>query len=132
MMIVDAQVHIWAANTPDRPWAGHAKPHRMEPYSKDDLLREMDDAGVDRAVLIPPSVEGDRNDLALAAAHQHPDRFAVMGTLMTAAPDARTRLANWRATPGMLGLRFSFNKQDCPHWLWADAETHQVPVMLSV
>ena len=42
------------------------------PFSKDDLLAEMDAAGVDRAVIVPPSWEGDRNDLALAAARRIP------------------------------------------------------------
>ena len=56
MMICDAQVHIWGANTPERPWPEqrHA-PHRPVPFSKDDLLREMDAAGVHRAVIVPPS-----------------------------------------------------------------------------
>ena len=29
-------------------------------------------------MIVPPSWEGDRNDLALEAARLHPDRFAVM------------------------------------------------------
>ena len=45
MLIVDAQVHIWGANTPERPWpAGRSSPHRPQPFSKDDLLKEMDAA----------------------------------------------------------------------------------------
>ena len=28
MPIVDAQVHIWAANMPERPWPARAEPHR--------------------------------------------------------------------------------------------------------
>ena len=81
MLIVDAQVHIWAAETPDRPWpaSGRGRAHRPEPFSKDDLLREMDAAGVAGAIIVPPSWEGDRNDLALEAARLHPERFAVMG-----------------------------------------------------
>jgi predicted TIM-barrel fold metal-dependent hydrolase len=57
MPIVDAQVHIWGADTPERPWpAGNAhRAHRPLPFSKDDLLAEMAAAGVDRAVIVPPS-----------------------------------------------------------------------------
>ncbi len=33
----------------------------------------MGKAGVDRAILVPPSWEGDRNDVALEAAQAHPD-----------------------------------------------------------
>jgi predicted TIM-barrel fold metal-dependent hydrolase len=83
MQIVDAQVHIWAANSADRPWpaSGRSEPHRPEPFSAADLLAEMDAAGVDRAVIVPPSWEGDRNDLALEACRLHPQRFAIMGRL---------------------------------------------------
>ncbi|MEA3157885.1 MAG: hypothetical protein QOK44_5474 [Betaproteobacteria bacterium] len=77
MFIADSQVHIWAAETPERPWRTGARnpAHRSEPFSKDDALREMDAAGVTRAVLVPPSMEGDRNDLVLEAARLHPDRL---------------------------------------------------------
>jgi hypothetical protein len=41
MLIADAQVHIWAAETPERPWPkGHHDPHRPVPFSKDDLIRQ--------------------------------------------------------------------------------------------
>ena len=84
MMIVDSQVHIWAADTPERPWPPitdptQSRPHKPEPITTDDMLREMKLAGVDRAVIAPPVWEGVRNDLALAAARQYPDKFAVMG-----------------------------------------------------
>src|SRR5450759_1828185 len=106
MFIVDAQSHIWGANTPERQWPARTKPHRETPFGKDELLREMDAASVDRVVIVPPSWEGDRNDLALAAAQAHPDRFAVMGRMDTERPEARGAIATWRSQPGMLGLRF--------------------------
>ena len=70
MAIVDAQVHIWGADTPQRPWPpdGAANAHPPVPLGMDELLREVDAAGVDRVVTVPPSWEGDRNDLALEAA----------------------------------------------------------------
>ncbi len=37
MRIVDAQVHIWAANSPERPWPARAEPHRA-PLGKQELL----------------------------------------------------------------------------------------------
>src|SRR6185295_9682826 len=54
MLIVDSQVHIWAASTPERPWpARPAVPHRTIPYSADDLIKDMVEGGVDRAVIVP-------------------------------------------------------------------------------
>ncbi|HEV2009028.1 MAG TPA: amidohydrolase family protein [Burkholderiales bacterium] len=142
MFITDAQVHIWELSTPQRPWPSPpppAPPHRPQPFSKDDLLREMDAAGVERAVLVPPSWIGEQNDLALDAARLHPDRFAVMGRIDPAAPGARVLLTNWRQ-PGMLGLRFTFARPELQaplnegrvDWVWAEAEKAGLPVMMIV
>ena len=50
--IVDAQVHLWGANTPERPWPqGHSQPQRERVFARQDLLAEMRAAGVDRAVI---------------------------------------------------------------------------------
>jgi L-fuconolactonase len=140
MYIVDGQVHIWAASTPERPWPARHAPHRPVPYGKDDLLRDMDAAGVNRAILVPPSWEGERNDLVVEAARLHPDRFGVMGRFDAEAPDGLARLARWKEQPGMLGLRFTFRRPQLAaplvegrlDWLWAAAEKHNLPVMVMV
>lgn len=140
MYIVDGQVHIWAASTPERPWPARHAPHRPVPYGKDDLLRDMDEAGVARAVLVPPSWEGERNDLVLEAARQHPDRFGIMGRFDPEGPDAANVLAHWKEQPGMLGLRFTFRRPQLAaplvegliDWVWAAAEKHSLPVMVMV
>lgn len=137
MMIVDAQVHIWGANTPERPWPARHPPHQPQPITQDDLLKEMKAAGVDRVVIVPPSWEGERNDLALAAAQAHPDRFAVMGRFDPEDPANRKLLATWRQQPGMLGLRFTVHRPTLRplltegklDWLWPEAEQHGVPIM---
>jgi L-fuconolactonase len=74
MDIVDSQVHIWGADTPERPWPAGRGPEAQKPYpiSKEALLFQMDLAKVKGAVLVPPSWEGDRNDLALEAARLIP------------------------------------------------------------
>ncbi|OWT77089.1 MULTISPECIES: amidohydrolase [unclassified Achromobacter] len=138
MPIVDSQVHIWAASTPERPWPARHAPHREPPLGPDELLRLMDRAGVDGAILVPPSWEGERNDLVLAAAARHPTRFAAMGRLDPGDPDLSARLAGWREQPGMLGLRFSLHRPGMAQALengamdavWQGAERHGVPVML--
>lgn len=100
MNIVDSQVHIWAAATSDRPWPPGWMQDAQKPYpiSKEALLFQMDLAGVRRVVIVPPSWEGDRNDLGLEAARTYPDRFAVMGRLTLHQPRACSRdLASWRS-----------------------------------
>ena len=59
MLVIDSQVHIWAPESPDRPYVtvDASKPHRPEPLGHEELLREMAAAGVDRAILVPPSWE---------------------------------------------------------------------------
>ena len=107
MNIVDSQVHIWGADTPQRPWPPGRAKEAQKPYpiSQETLLFQMDLAGVRRMVLVPPSWEGDRNDLALEAARLYPDRFAVMGRLGLRDPASRALVADWRKQPGMLGMR---------------------------
>ena len=100
----------------------------------------MDAAGVYRAILVPPSWEGERNDLVIEAAQQHPDRFGVMGRFDPDAPGAADRLASWKQQPGMLGLRFTFRRPQLAaplvegkiDWVWAAAEKYALPVMVMV
>jgi predicted TIM-barrel fold metal-dependent hydrolase len=132
-MIVDAQIHVWEASRPDRPWppvgegARTATPHRAHPLSAAEALAAMDEAGVDRAFLVPPSWEGERNDVALAAASLHPARFAVFGRV----PTTVTSLADWRAQPGIIGARVILTEETLDHWLWSEAEAHDVPLMVA-
>jgi len=140
MMIVDSQVHIWAADTPERPWPpGQAtRAHLPVPLTAEDLLQKMDAAGVARAILVPPSWEGDRNDVVLAAAHRYPERFAVMGRLSLESPEGRDELLPLARTKGMLGLRFTFHTPEqqklltggAADWLWPAAAAAHVPLMV--
>src|SRR5262245_44237317 len=109
MMIVDSQVHIWAADAPERPWppGEAARAHQPTPLTAEVLLEKMDTAGVTRAILVPPSWEGDRNDVVLAAAHLYPERFAVMGRISLEAPESREVFLSLTRTEGMRGDRKS-------------------------
>jgi L-fuconolactonase len=138
-VIIDSQIHVWGAPTSDRPWplerAG--EPPRLKPFSAEEALNEMDCAGVDAAVLIPPSWEGDRNDLALAAARKYPHRFGVMGRLFLGDPSSIEALRRWWLIPGLLGFRFSFHTpalrkilEDPSHDFWTRLEESGAPVML--
>jgi predicted TIM-barrel fold metal-dependent hydrolase len=133
MPIVDAHVHIWATGTP-------SPAHRQVPaLSGEELLREMDAAGVDAAVIQPPAWDETSNEVAVEAARRHPKRFAVLGWFHLDRPDARSRIDGWKRRPGMLGLRFTFMQ---PHqqrwltdgsldWLWPAAERAGLPVALA-
>ena len=68
-IIVDAQVHIWLANTPERPWPadGIGQAHIPRPFSYYELSARMEEAGVDRVVIVPPSWEGYHNEYAICS-----------------------------------------------------------------
>jgi predicted TIM-barrel fold metal-dependent hydrolase len=142
MLIVDAQVHLWGPNTPERPWVPGRENTAQKPYpvTKDMILAGMDEAGVDRVILVPPSWEGDRNDLALEATKAHPSRFAAMGRFPIEEPQRRLELKTWKGQPGMLGIRLTFHNR--PHrdwltdgtadWFWKAAEEDGIPLMVFV
>jgi predicted TIM-barrel fold metal-dependent hydrolase len=137
MRIVDAQVHVWAPDSPERPWPKRAAPHRA-PLGTDELLSEMDKAGVDGVVIVPPSWEGDRNDVAIAAAKAHPERFCIMGRFDPDAPGAREQIVGWKRQPGMLGMRLTFHTEMLRKplldgrfdWAWGEMEKHGIPAMV--
>jgi predicted TIM-barrel fold metal-dependent hydrolase len=138
-MIVDSQIHLWTPETPERPWipGGQARAHLPEPLTWQKFLPMMDAAGVDRAIIVPPTWPGDENDHALDAAAAHPDRFAVMGRFSVERPEAKALLPGWKKQKGMLGIRVAFNHEKTPwivdgtaDWLWGAAENADVPVML--
>ena len=140
MNIVDSQVHMWQAASADRPWPPGRAQEAQKPYpiSKETMLFQMDLAGVRRAVIVPPSWEGDRNDVALEAAQSYPDRFAVMGRLDLKDPASPGKVAAWKQQPGMLGMRFTFHNEHYRHlltdgstdWLWPALEQAGIPIMV--
>lgn len=132
MLIVDSQIHIWE----NAKMSGH---HRQIPtYSKDDALKEMAEAGVDAALIHPPSSLPQTVPTAIEAARLHPDKFAILGHFPVEKPESRALIDTWKQQPGMLGLRFTFNQ---PHqqgwwtdgtldWLWPAAERAGIPIGL--
>lgn len=135
-MIVDAQVHLWTAETPDWRWVPGAKPQLPEPFTIEKLVPMMNEAGVDRVVIVPPTWSGDRNDYALEAARRYPNRFAVMGRIPLRNPQSAALLPKWKDQPGMLGVRLTFLggaaawlSDGTADWFWPAAEKAGLPVM---
>ena len=134
LMIVDAQVHIWSGGKPT-----NANHRQVEKFTADALLKEMDAAGVNAAIIHPPaSWDPNSNELAVEAARKHPDRLAILGNFPLDRPESRKLVDTWKQRPGMLGLRFALLQ---PHqqtwltdgtmdWLWPAAERAGLPVAL--
>jgi predicted TIM-barrel fold metal-dependent hydrolase len=135
MKIIDAQVHIWG-QTVIPPGGGH---RQVSSLTAEQLLTEMDQAGVDGGLIHPPaSWDPDSGPLAIDAARKFPDRFAVMGQFPPEDRANERLIPRWLDQPGMLGLRWAMLYRDQPRqivdgafdWIWPAAEKAGVPVSL--
>lgn len=149
-MIVDGHLHVFRAASTDypRPVDELAPADREAPV--EDLLALMDDAGVDRAVLVPLGPEDRYVAECLAA---HPDRFAAIGvadadtTGRTPGTDPVRALRERVEKAGLSGLRMNWLGEpghpvtDSPAWpvladmadrgliLWFYAPPDQLPLL---
>src|SRR5829696_7698496 len=108
-VIVDSQIHMWPANTPERPWVAGAKPQLPEPFTIERVVPMMDETGVDRVVIVPPTLEGERLDYAQEAVRRYSGRFGIMARMPVDNPDRAQRLTALRDEPGVLGVRLNLS-----------------------
>jgi len=137
MRMIDAQIHIWEADRADRPWPADRQGwlHGPPTVTAEDMIAEMDKAGVAGAILIPPSFEGDYNDLVIDAATRYPDRFRALGRLWLAASDAPAQLLSLTRSWQVLGTRVTFTgpmrtwlTDGTLDWFWPMAAEHDIRV----
>src|SRR5205085_1333702 len=135
-VIVDSQVHVWKASTPERPWRPGATPQMPEPFGFERLHSMMDEAGVDRVMLVPPSWEGERNDYAAEAVAKYPTRFGIMGRIHLDDPKTPALIPAWKQQRNMFGIRLAFTPEPAKwltdgtaDWFWPAAEKAGIPVM---
>ncbi len=137
MKIIDAQIHVWQASTSEDPWPTGAVSLHGDPVSIERALAVLDQAGVDAAVLVPPSWVSFSNRYSLEAARLHPDRFRVFGRFDIAAPEGPQYLSRWLEQPGMLGIRMLLNAgtgldaltDRSFDWFWQGCEACRIPLM---
>jgi predicted TIM-barrel fold metal-dependent hydrolase len=101
------------------------------------VVAEMDAAGVERAVIVPPT--GRLNQFSLGVAAAHPGRFKGMAVLPLDKADSKQTVADWAERPtDMAGIRLSFAPWRQPSWLadgtadwfWPAAEEQGIPIMV--
>ena len=133
MQIVDAQIHLWGSGLPSN------MAHRqVTAFTTAQAVGLMDEGGIDAAVIHPPSWDPGADEMAGAAVRDYPGRFAIMASVPLEHPDSRSRVANWRTQPGMLGLRYTFLSDPARawlhdgtlEWLWVEAERADVPIAM--
>jgi predicted TIM-barrel fold metal-dependent hydrolase len=132
MRIVDAQIHVWDGGLP-----GNMAHRQITAFSAAEAIAEMDEGGVDAAVIHPPSWGPKDDELAEQAVRDYPGRFAIMGKVPLT-PESAPLVAAWRQQPGNLGLRFGFLGEPgrtwladgTLEWLWEAAEQAGVPIAM--
>lgn len=117
-MIIDTHAHVWSADTtrfPFRPILAHV-PAPAVPAPVEQLLQEMDDAGVDVTVLVQPSVYGWDNRYLMQCLDRWPDRF--MGICLVDPDKADPAdLDLWCDAGGCRGVRFNVIREPDVSWL---------------
>lgn len=139
-MITDAQVHLWRHRPGDPLPTSAATVGYPDGHGPEQMVQEMAEAGVERAVIVPPgSLLPNEEALGIAAAF--PGKFAVMGALTPEAPGTHEQLQHWRDNPHMLGARigFSVGGQFKPSfddgtldWFWRECERLSIPLMILI
>jgi L-fuconolactonase len=139
LFICDSQVHApQQPGLPERPTGTVA----TGSFSKTTLAREMAEAGVSRAIIVPYGVAipgGKNNEACLKWASAEPQKYAVMGVLPVEHGVSANIIAAWKR-PGMLGMRISLLSEDNRALLlegkldvlWEAAADADLPIMANV
>ncbi len=115
MTIVDAQIHLWSSGKPN------GLHRQVSAYTAEEAIRDMDEGGVDAAILHPPGWDPNSGAVAVEAAKKYPSRFAVLGRFPLDQPESRNLIDGWKNQPGMLGLRFTFLEPRMKNWVVSKA-----------
>ncbi|QJP16864.1 amidohydrolase family protein [Starkeya sp. ORNL1] len=121
-MIIDAHTHVWSGDVREYPWQpilAHVPPPTIA-APVEMLLADMDSAGVDRVVLVQPSVYGWDNRYLMACLAAWPQRFVGICLIDPRSTRPYDDLARWCGPGGCKGLRFNLIRQGDASWLAAD------------
>lgn len=137
MLTIDAQVHAYERDRPERPWnavlAGPAE------VNGDDMVAAMDAVGVHAAILVSPwTLYGYDESYALQVQAEHPRRFALVKPVDIADPGVTETIADWAARTGTVAIRIMLSQTapsdaDDPGFrrVLGSAARHGLPVNLS-
>src|SRR6516165_5620739 len=108
--IIDAQVHAYAANTPERPW--NSVPNWPPHVTGDEMVAAMNKVGVDGAIYISPfSMYQYDASYAVGVQRVHPGKFALVKPVNPDDPAVADVIADWKMTPGTVGIRINMTRE---------------------
>tara|TARA_B100000676_G_scaffold310223_1_gene376098 strand:- start:1989 stop:2828 length:840 start_codon:yes stop_codon:yes gene_type:complete len=136
MPIIDSQVHVYAANTSDRPW--DTIPNWPDHVDGDEMVAAMDAVGVDGAIFVNSfSMYRYDSSYALEVHKAHPGRFGLVKPVDPSNPAVADVIADWKKTSGTVGLRIMLtHKPERPindpgyDLILSEAMRHDLPVNL--
>ena len=134
-MIIDTHTHVVSSDKVKHPLDPGARGWSTEVSNNvEDLIAEMDRAGVDCATLVQPTATyGLDNSYQCDSAKQYAPRTVAVGILDPAAPDAADKLSYWVNEHGMKGVRLQSQAEPddarCDG-LWQRAESLGIPISI--
>ncbi len=110
IFITDSQVHCYEMDTPERPWQGFLQGPKHA--TGEDMVKAMDDVGVDRALLISPSsLYGYDASYALEVYAKYPDRFALIKPFDPLSMEVSDEIDIWAKKKGVVGARLQLGRE---------------------
>ncbi len=134
-MIIDTHTHVVSSDKTKHPLDPGARGWSTEVNNDvEDLIAEMDKAGVECATLVQPNATyGLNNIYQCDSAMLYAPRTVSVGILDPAAPDAADKLSYWVNEHGMLGVRLQSQAEpDDPSCdaIWQRADELGVPISI--
>lgn len=131
MPTCDSQIHLFPPGEEER-----AAKFGQRVIPLEQVLVNMDDAGIDRAIIVPTRDE--LLPLSLSAVEKHPDRFRIMVTISAEDRDAADPRLAQLPTDAIVGVRVTFPPWQKPSalrdgradWFWPAALERDLPVMV--
>jgi len=103
-VIIDSQVHAYAAESLERPWRTH--PNWPDHVTGEEMVAAMDAVGVSAAILVSPFLlYGYDAGYAVEVYRRSPEKFRLVKLVDCADPAVADVVAEWKRTPGTVGIR---------------------------
>ena len=134
-MIIDTHTHVVSSDKTKHPLDPGARGWSTEVSNDvEDLIKEMDEAGVECATLVQPNATyGLDNSYQCDSAQRYAPRTVSVGILDPAAVDAADKLSYWTNEYGMTGVRLQSQAEPddsrCDA-IWQRAEELGVPISI--
>ena len=134
-MIIDTHTHVVSSDKTKHPLDPGARGWSTEVSNDvEDLIKQMDEAGVECATLVQPNATyGLDNSYQCDSAQRYAPRTVSVGILDPAAVDAADKLSYWTNEYGMTGVRLQSQAEPddsrCDA-IWQRAEELGVPISI--